>query len=222
MIAVGGAGAAQALDIASSAQGWANDTGAPQFFAYTNGAADGNNTFTGNEFGGRFNSWAAFDIPVGVYTTVQLELALNFYGDVIGDQIGVYDVSTAYAVFENGTTSDDSTYIDLGSGSNYGNFFALNGNIFTITLGGNALADVNSAAGGKFLIGFTNLTKNATPSGDLQDDGVYTNGSSVGSPVLRLDGAAAVPEPGAWALMILGFGAAGSMLRARRRAAATA
>jgi hypothetical protein len=31
---------------------------------------------------------------------------------------------------------------------------------------------------------------------------------------------AAVPEPGAWALMILGFGGAGAMLRRRRFAAA--
>ncbi|WP_296598169.1 PEPxxWA-CTERM sorting domain-containing protein [Phenylobacterium sp.] len=31
---------------------------------------------------------------------------------------------------------------------------------------------------------------------------------------------AAVPEPGAWALMLLGFGAAGAMLRDRRRALA--
>ncbi|WP_337186647.1 PEPxxWA-CTERM sorting domain-containing protein [Phenylobacterium sp.] len=33
---------------------------------------------------------------------------------------------------------------------------------------------------------------------------------------------AAVPEPGAWALMIVGFGAAGALLRQRRRAAVAA
>ncbi|ODT87174.1 PEPxxWA-CTERM sorting domain-containing protein [Phenylobacterium sp. SCN 70-31] len=33
---------------------------------------------------------------------------------------------------------------------------------------------------------------------------------------------AAAPEPGAWALMIVGFGAAGAMLRQRRRVAVTA
>ncbi|MBS0334045.1 MAG: PEPxxWA-CTERM sorting domain-containing protein [Proteobacteria bacterium] len=32
----------------------------------------------------------------------------------------------------------------------------------------------------------------------------------------------AVPEPGAWALMILGFGGAGAMLRRRRRLAGVA
>lgn len=35
-------------------------------------------------------------------------------------------------------------------------------------------------------------------------------------------GAGVVPEPGTWALMILGFGGAGSMLRAQRRRRATA
>jgi len=33
---------------------------------------------------------------------------------------------------------------------------------------------------------------------------------------------AAIPEPGTWALMIMGFGGAGTLLRARRRQAATA
>ena len=38
----------------------------------------------------------------------------------------------------------------------------------------------------------------------------------------RVEGLSLIPEPGTWAMMILGFGAVGSMLRhARRRAAAT-
>jgi hypothetical protein len=32
----------------------------------------------------------------------------------------------------------------------------------------------------------------------------------------------AIPEPGTWALMIMGFGGAGAMLRSRRRALASA
>jgi hypothetical protein len=39
---------------------------------------------------------------------------------------------------------------------------------------------------------------------------------------LALEGVAAVPEPGAWALMILGFGGVGATLRRRRQAFATA
>jgi hypothetical protein len=38
--------------------------------------------------------------------------------------------------------------------------------------------------------------------------------------LLSIDAMDAVPEPGAWTLMLLGFGAAGAALRARRRTSA--
>ncbi|MGZ3375793.1 MAG: PEPxxWA-CTERM sorting domain-containing protein, partial [Phenylobacterium sp.] len=38
----------------------------------------------------------------------------------------------------------------------------------------------------------------------------------------NLAGTLAVPEPASWALMIMGFGAAGAMLRSKRRQTATA
>lgn len=40
--------------------------------------------------------------------------------------------------------------------------------------------------------------------------------------ILAAESTAVVPEPGTWALMILGFGAAGATLRSRRRAGVTA
>ena len=48
----------------------------------------------------------------------------------------------------------------------------------------------------------------------------YTEGLVHGVAVALYDTPAAVPEPGAWALMILGFGAAGAALRRRRIAMA--
>ena len=208
-IAVGGAGAAQALEISSTASGWVNSNGT------SNGAAFGNNTFTGNEFGARFNSWAAFDVPVGAFGDLELILTPDFYGASVGDQIGIYDVSTDYSAFEAGA-SGIAGYLDLGDGSNYGSFFALDTSTLTIALGGSALANFNSSAGGKFILGFTNLTKNATPSLPGQDDGVYTNPN--GDLKLRFaEATSAVPEPGAWAMMIVGFGAIGSTIRLRRR-----
>jgi hypothetical protein len=49
---------------------------------------------------------------------------------------------------------------------------------------------------------------------NLPGGGSVTGSSGTGVPV------AWVPEPGTWALMILGFGGAGAMLRRQRRLAA--
>jgi hypothetical protein len=53
---------------------------------------------------------------------------------------------------------------------------------------------------------------------------VKNNGAAAGQPLyeqgaVAVPVGAAVPEPGTWALMIIGFGGAGAMLRARRRRA---
>ena len=72
-------------------------------------------------------------------------------------------------------------------------------------------------------------TFNLNDSGHILDTGNYDfiNGSTdgnesinwnvIGSGAVR--GGNGVPEPGAWSLMILGFGAAGAMLRGRRKLA---
>jgi hypothetical protein len=47
--------------------------------------------------------------------------------------------------------------------------------------------------------------------------------TQTGSPAFEIDNVSgAVPEPASWALMIVGFGAAGAMLRGKRRSALTA
>ncbi len=50
----------------------------------------------------------------------------------------------------------------------------------------------------------------------LNNGGNYSNDSTGFSLTLTRDTAGAVPEPGAWALMILGFGLAGAAARSRR------
>lgn len=51
---------------------------------------------------------------------------------------------------------------------------------------------------------------------------ITDNGAGNGSTSPSITLSAAVPEPGTWALMIMGFGGAGAMLRSRRRQAAVA
>ncbi|HYF29464.1 MAG TPA: PEPxxWA-CTERM sorting domain-containing protein, partial [Candidatus Paceibacterota bacterium] len=48
------------------------------------------------------------------------------------------------------------------------------------------------------------------------------DGNVVGSGNLEILGAGAVPEPATWAMMILGFGAVGSLVRRRRHGLAAA
>lgn len=84
-----------------------------------------------------------------------------------------------------------------------------------------------NAAGGPFAdVSFAGLTAKSIYSGS-QNDGfsamaVTNNGSATGdlsfnSGRVGVPMASVVPEPGIWAMMILGFGFAGAALRARRR-----
>jgi hypothetical protein len=72
---------------------------------------------------------------------------------------------------------------------------------------------------------FTDITNNSffnfkATDGDVFTHVSFTTDADVGVGQIRLGSITAVPEPGTWALMILGFGGAGAMLRRRRTALA--
>ena len=196
--------------IASDLQGWVTDSG------NGNSGGNGNNTFTGNEFGGRFNSWADFVLPILSGQTVisaTLELTTeNFPGGNPPYDVGIFDVSTPLAAFLT-NTSDVAGYTDLRTGTSYGTALGMTNGTSSILLSAQAVADINAALGGNFLLGFTNETLNAIPSDPGDDLGIYTNGQLSDHPVLVLE-TAAVPEP--VSLLLVGTGAAA--LIARRRA----
>lgn len=72
----------------------------------------------------------------------------------------------------------------------------------------------NSINGGGAFIGFTDFGKSITSI-------TYNASSSYGGDIIAIDdvrfgNGGGVPEPATWAMMILGFGAAGSMIRRRK------
>jgi hypothetical protein len=201
--------ASASVTIASFAQGYVSDKGD------ANGAADGGSAFAGMSAGDRYNAWAAFYIPTGVFSTADLSTVSSGVNIKEADWVAMYSVVTSYSVLQD-YLGGVAAYDDLGAGSLYGLNLFVNGASST-SLGGTAVQDINAAAGSIFIIGFTNLTTNPLDI-DGPDKGIFINAFQEGQPVLTLDAAptTAVPEPATWAMMIAGFGLAGSALRRRR------
>lgn len=195
------AGVANATDIISDAQGWISSAG------NNNGGINGNNTFTGNEYGNRYNSWAQFDLTSVAAPVSEATLLLNLATWPSGDQ-ALYTLE-----IYNG---DAKTYDGLMSGDLYGTVTGNNGQYY-VTLSDAAIADINDHLGGIIVFGFTNATLNAGPSNSDDDFGIYINGyygNAEMAPVLQLtEGSAPVPEPASF--LLLGAGLAG--LAARRK-----
>ena len=197
----------------SNLQGWVNSAG------FGNGGANGHNTFTGNEFGARFNSWASFSLPAssGTVVTASLQLPLLRYPFQNPDQqtVGVNDVDTPLASFVS-STSGVNGYNDLGTGNPYGTVTGAN-EIHTVVLSAQAVADINAAIGGDFILGFTNLTLNPLDPNGV-DIGIYTNGLTANNPQLILEmTGCAVPEPAGITVLAIGITSLGVCAGVRRR-----
>jgi hypothetical protein len=220
MLAAGLAlGSAQAsADVITSAQlqGWINSRGG------SNEAIPRNNMFTGNENGMRFNSWAAFYVPAGTYTSATLSLNPGYYGNPGADVIGLFDVATPLSGFLNTFSPGKDIFDDLGSGRQYAAATLFNQPL-SISLNGRALADINAGEDHWFLIGFTNQTLNAIPA-TASSDGIYVNGVARNTPVMQLllgtsapQDPVAVPEPSSLMSIGLGLGTLACLLRRRER-----
>jgi hypothetical protein len=196
---------ALAVTVTSNAQGWVNSAGG------TNGAYADNNTFTGNEFGNRFDSFASFNLSglTGSFSSATLQLNVATYSLAGPFTVSIHDVSSQ--------PTGVSGYNDTRSGATYATFSASSNDLLSIALSSQAVADINAHLGDTFYIGFTNDTLNAQQSISNVDTGAYFNESADGSyapPQLIL---AAVPEPQTYALLLAGLGAIGFKASRRRK-----
>lgn len=159
-------------------------------------SSDNSNYIVGDCCGSTYNNWGVFDLSnvTGVITSAVL--SLNSYS-VSGSNVlfSLFDVDASLADLDTTRPSGDATgqalYLDLGSGSFYGDR-VYNGSdinqVRSISLNANALSDIAASAGGQFAIGGT-LQPGQAPS---------------------------VPEPGTWLMLLLGFFGMGGVLRHRR------
>jgi hypothetical protein len=154
-----------------------------------------------------FNDYFRFDLSnVGVEITSAVLSVGNGEGYAAGplSMLSLFDVTSPLSSLDLGRPRNDAGGIaifdDLQSGVLYGSRaitgVVLNSQVDT-DLNLAAVAALNAARGGQFAIGGTLRPGTEIPGGS-----------------------GAVPEPASWALMILGFGAAGSLLRRRRMVAA--
>ncbi|WP_395406049.1 PEP-CTERM sorting domain-containing protein [Pseudoduganella sp. UC29_106] len=201
---------AETLTINASTHGSVSSSGG------SNGAESFSNMFTGKQSGKDFNSWASFYIPPGHYTFASMTINPGTWGDLGPNKIGIFDVSTNLLDFDT-FSPGVSVFNDLGSGAQYGAVSITDVKKST-NLSGNAVYDINAAAGGYIVFGFTNFTTSAMP--DLEDGGAYL-GYFTRTPVplqLNLE-LAPVPEPGTWAMFSGGLGLLGCIARRRRKQA---
>lgn len=191
-------------------QGWVNSNGG------SNEAAPFGNTYTGNEFGLSFNSWAAFFIPAGTtWASATLSLSPSVYGDAPPSVIGLFDVDGGLQPLLNTFHPGTAVFNDLGSGTQYG-AATLYDSPASITLNGAALADINAVSGSYFVIGFTNQTLNGVPVESV-DGGIYLGGIGAEPYIeLTLSTVPAVPEPGTYVMLLAGLAVAGVAARRRR------
>jgi hypothetical protein len=181
------------------------------------GGPNANNMFTGYSHSFYYNSWAAFQIAPGSYSSAVLSFAPKIIGNAAGNTIVFYDVSTGLSTLT-GANPSIAAYQDLMSGNSYGQVTLSANATVSIQLSANALSDINSHAGGTFIVGFTDATLNASPSGLPEENGILIMGDLPNLPTLALSAITpGVPEPSTWAMMMLGFAGLGAMTYRKRK-----
>ena len=143
--------------------------------------------------------------PVGQYAAYFVaDNSIETLSQTVSLGVGTYSIGFSVYVPRNGfNNSGNATFTGTIAGMTLANF----------TVDQSAVQDwmhffgtVDITTAGDYLAAFT-YNSGAAPAGDFVIDRVY---------IVAGDVSGGVPEPGTWALMILGFGGAGAMLRRRK------
>jgi len=158
-------------------------------------------------------------------------IAVNFTGtttrsDIIsanGGQARVEGEGNTLTPQPNDTLGLTSLFINLADGTTFNNLeFNLFGSTdgatanFSLTDDGGQVFTFDSLLGnGSNFFGFQGINGQSISSASI----TIAGGSIQDVRQIRLDAVGAVPEPGTWAMMLIGFGAAGVAIRRRKRLA---
>lgn len=218
-LAASGSAGAATTTIQAQDSGWYRDNGVHP--------PANTNTFTGRNPVYESRGWFQFDVAGSAPATA---ISITFYAqgnlrtDTGTESIAIFDYTGSVASLVAGT-GGVAAFDDLGSGVQMGAHTITGADFspmpaFTVRLSNAFVTQFNSTRGSAdplIALGAA-LT---SPYLNEQSQGFWSMSSSGPSAYLTAE-TAAVPEPATWAMMILGFGAAGTALRSRRRTLAAA
>jgi hypothetical protein len=180
------------------------------------------NTFTGLNAGSEFRSFFVFNLS-SAKTAKSISITFRSNGgfetDTGTETLGLFDYTGSISSLVSGT-GGAAAFSDLGSGELLGlhSIANLNSNRipeFTVILSSAFVSQFNSA--------IDSSDKRIALGGALQTigssatQGFWAQSSGISAARLNIELASAVPEPATWAMMLLGFGFVGGVMRSAKR-----
>ena len=141
-------------------------------------------------------------------------VGLRFTTDVWADGSFLGTKTFEYNFSHNETTNQSNP---CANGQANGSGINVNGCADRVTMNFNSNSEVFQIGGKQYTLNLDGFLVDGSPSG-----GFWTKENAVNSAYIRgkidlYSVASGVPEPGAWAMMIIGFGGVGTMVRSARR-----
>ncbi|MEO0871780.1 MAG: PEPxxWA-CTERM sorting domain-containing protein [Pseudomonadota bacterium] len=214
LLAAGAASTASATTtITASDSGWYRDSGAH--------SPSNRNVFTGGNGSDELRSFFVFDLTgLSAASSLSVTFPINgrFATDTGTETVNFYDYTGSITSLVGGT-GGVSAFNDLGSGALLGQqtITAANNSAmpeFTFVLPLSFVSQFNAAIGsGDQRIAFGASMQTLLPGGAGEAFWSFSDNRGANAAQLNITPTAAIPEPATWALMLLGFFAAGAAMR---------